>query len=157
MLRELREEQARIADVHDGIGRLRTLHSRLNEIDPYYRYELSTGRTAANCRPTDVVLSVSFSDGRVDVYPKYSGAVDDRPITIKVKVVIGPDGDLVQNALTYGLAATIPPSMVCGVAVDAPLVSEGASLERRSVSCRPAGRLMSPSASHSISWMTTGL
>ena len=102
------------------MSRFRTLQVRLSEIDPHYRYELSTGTTAANVRPTDVVLSVSFGDGRIDVYPKYSGAAKDRPVTIKVKVVIGPDGDLVQNALNYGLGATIPSCMVSSVTVDAP-------------------------------------
>ena len=119
-LRELREEQARITNVHDAISRLRNLHVRLNEIDPYYRYELSTGITAANVRPTDVVFSVSFGDARIDVYPKYLGAVNDRPVTIKVKVAIGQDDELVQDALDYGLGAAIPPSMVRSVTVDAP-------------------------------------
>ena len=118
LLREIREEQARVADVHDAVNRVRILHARLNEIDPHYRYEVSTGTTAANHRPTDVVLSVSFGDGRIDVYPKYLGAVNDRPVTIKV--AIGQDSELVQDALDYGLGATIPPSMVRSVTVDAP-------------------------------------
>ena len=120
LLREIREEQARVTDVHDAVSRVRILHVRLNEIDPHYRYEVSTGTTAANHRPTDVVLSVSFGDARVDVYPKYLGAVNDRPVTIKVKVAIGQDDGLVEDALDYGLGATIPPSMVRSVKVDAP-------------------------------------
>ena len=120
LLREIREEQARVTDVHDAFSRIRTLHARLNEIDPHYRYEVSMGTTAANQRPTDVVLSVSFGDGRVDVYPKYLGASNDRPVTIKVKVAIDQDDELVQDALDYGLEATIPPSMVRSVTIDAP-------------------------------------
>lgn len=120
LLRELREEQARITDVHDAMIRLQTLHTRLNEIDPHYRYNLSVGTTAANGWPTDVVFSVSFGDGRIDVYPKYSGATKDRPVTIKVKIAIGQDDELVQDALNYGVGATIPSSMVRGVTVDAP-------------------------------------
>ena len=57
---------------------------------------------------------------RVDVYPKYSGAVEDRPVTINVKVVVGPDDEVVQNALNYGLEATIPTRMISSVTVDAP-------------------------------------
>ena len=129
LLRELRQEHAKITDVHDAVSRVRTLHVRLNQIDPHYRYELSAGATAANSRPTDAVLSVSFGDARIDVYPKYSGAVTDRPITINVKVVIGPDDDVVQNALNYGLGATIPPSMVSSVTVDAPLGLGGSFAE----------------------------
>lgn len=120
LLREIREEQARITEVHDAVKRVRDLHARLNEIDPHYRYEVSTGATAANHRPTDVVLSVSFGDGRIDVYPKYLGAVDDRPAIIKVKVAVGQNDEMVQDTLDYGLGATIPPSMVRSVTLDAP-------------------------------------
>ena len=141
LLRELREEQARVTDVHDVVGRFRTLHARLNEIDPHYRYELSTGTTAANSGLTDVVLSVSFGDGRIDVYPKYSGAVEDRPITIYVKVVIGQDDNLVQNALNYGLGATIPPSMVSSVTVDAPS-GLGGSFTETEISLLPSSRVL---------------
>ena len=120
LLRELHQEQARVTAVHDAVARLRTLRARLNEIDPHYRYELSTGPNAADARPMDVVLSVSFNDMRVDVYPKYSGAAKDRPITIKVEVIVGPDDSVVQNALDYGLEATIPSRMIGSVVVDAP-------------------------------------
>ena len=120
LLRELREEQARVTDVHDAVGRIRTLRDRLHEIDPYYRYEIATGTTAAEGRPADVVFSVGFGDVRVDVYPKYSGATKDRPVTVKVEVVVGPDCEVVQNALNYGLAATIPSGMISSVTVDAP-------------------------------------
>ena len=120
LLKELNQEQARVSDVRDAAARLRTLRERLNEIDPHYRYELSTGPNSGDVRPVDVALSVSFSDMRVDVYPKYSGAVRDRPITIKVEVVVGPDDKVVQDALDYGLEATIPSRMISSVMVDAP-------------------------------------
>ena len=120
LLRELHQEQARVTVVHDAVARLRTLRERLNEIDPHYRYELATGPNAADARPADVVLSVSFNDMRVDVYPKYSGAVKDRPIAIKVDVIVGPDDSVVQNALDYGLEATIPSRMLSSVVIDAP-------------------------------------
>ena len=120
LLRELREEQAIVTDVPDAMGRLRTLHERLNEIDPHYRYELSTGKDTADVRPTDVVFSVSFRDMRVDVYPKYSGATKDRPITVNVKLIVDTDDEMVEHALNYGLEATIPPRMVGSVTVDAP-------------------------------------
>ena len=120
LLRELQKEQAIVTDVPDAIGRLRTLRERLNEIDPHYRYELSTGKDAANGRPTDVVFAVGFRDMRVDVYPKYSGVTKDRPITVEVKILVDTDDEVVQNAFNYGLGATIPPHMVDSVTVDAP-------------------------------------
>ena len=120
LLRELQKEQAIVTDVPDAMGRLRTLRERLNEIDPHYRYELSTGKDAADGRPTDVVFAVGFCDMRVDVYPKYLGATKDRPVIVNVKIRVDTDDEEVQNALNYGLEATIPPHKVDSVTVDAP-------------------------------------
>ena len=120
LLQELQAEKARVSDVPDAVARFRTLRESLNEIDPHYRYELSTGPTAADGRPADVALSVSFSDMRVDVYPKYSGAVKDRPISIEVKVLVGPEYDVVHDAMDYGLETTIPSHMISSVTVNAP-------------------------------------
>lgn len=137
LLRELGKEQARITDVHDAVDRYRNLQTRLNEIDPHYRYELSRRTTAANSGPTNVVLSVIYDDVRIDVCPKYSGAAIDRAITIKVKLAIGQDDELVENALDYGLGATIPPSMVSNVTVDAPS-GLGGSFAEAVISLLPA-------------------
>ena len=120
LLRELHKEQAIVRNVPDAMGRLRTLRERLNEIDPHYRYELSTGKDAADGRPTDVVFSVGFCDMRVDVYSKYLGATKDRPVTVTVRILVDTDDEVVQDALNYGLEATIPPHKVAGVTVDAP-------------------------------------
>ena len=121
LLLELQKEQAIVTDVPDAMGRLRTLRERLNENDPHYRYELSTGKDAADGRPTGVVFAVGFCDMRVDVYPKYLGATKDRPVTVNIKILVDTDDEVVQNALNYGLGATIPPHMVDSVTVDAPL------------------------------------
>ena len=144
LLRELREEQATVTDVHSAVGRLRTLRERLNEIDPHYRYELSTGGTAKASWPADVVLSVDFGDARVDLYPKYSGASKDRPITFNMKLVVGPDDGVVQDALNYGQAVTIPPRMVSSVTVDAPS-GLGGSFAGSEIDIHPVnGRLDEP-------------
>ncbi len=120
LLRELQNEHAMVTDVHDAIVRIRTLRERLNEIDPHYRYEIATGTGAVNNWPSDVVIAVSFADVRVDVYPKYYGAVNDRPITIDIEFVVGPDNEVVQNALDYGLDVKIPPHLIGSIMVDAP-------------------------------------
>ena len=73
LLLGLHQEQARVTDFHDAVGRLRIFHERLNEIDPHYRYEISTGTTAAVTRPPDVIFSVSLSPNP----PK--GACERRP------------------------------------------------------------------------------
>ena len=120
LLRELREEQAKITNAYEAVERQRILRTRLNEIDPYYRYELSTGSGAAEYKPDDVALSVSYSDMRIDVYPKYLDAEKDRPITINAKVVLGSDDELVLDALNYGVGATIPSHKTSNIVIDAP-------------------------------------
>ncbi len=120
LLLELREEEARITDVHGAVARLRTLRERLNEIDPYYRYEMSTVTAEANRWPSDVVFSVWSGDVRVDVYPKYPGAVEDRPITMAVMVALESEDLVIQDSLGYGLETTIPRRMIRSVTIDAP-------------------------------------
>lgn len=120
LLRELKQEEANVTDVHGAVARVRTLRERLNEIDPYYRYEFSTGTGVTNNWPSDVVFAVGFSDVRVDVYAKYNGAVKDRPVTINVTVFVGADNEVIQNALDYGLDAKIPPHLIDNIVVDAP-------------------------------------
>ena len=120
LLRELKKEKAKVTSAPIAVDRLRTLRERLNEIDPYYRYEMSTGETSLDSRPQDVVLSVNYSDVRVDVYPKYSGATKDRPIIINVAFAIGPHNYELQNALAYGLSVTLPSQSVDNITIDAP-------------------------------------
>ena len=120
LLLELREEDARIIDVHGAVARLRTLRKRLNEIDPYYRYEMSTVTAEANRWPPDVALSVLSGDVRIDVYPKYSGATKDRPITMTVMVALEPEDLVIQESLGYGLEVTIPSRMISSITIDAP-------------------------------------
>lgn len=120
LLRDIGNEKALVADAHDAVERVHRIRERLNKIDPHYRYELSTGPSAANSRPVDVVLSVGFGDVRVDIYPKYLGAFKDRPITITASVVGSPEFGEIQKALDYGLGATIPPHLISRLVVDAP-------------------------------------
>ena len=120
MLREIGQERARVTDVHDAVRRIRTLLERLDETDPHYRYEFATGIGAANSRPSDVTLSVSLGDVRVDVYPKYNGASKDRPITITLNTVADPEYESIQSSLDYGLGATIPSRLISSLVVDAP-------------------------------------
>ena len=119
-LKEFHQEQAAITSGHDALGRLHTLQERLNEIDPYYRYEMATGPAVTHSWPEHVTLSVKSGDRRIDLYPKYPDAVRDRPITINAKITISPDDQEFQNALDYGLPVTIPSHLVSDVTLDAP-------------------------------------
>ena len=120
LLRELNKEQAIVTDANDAMGRVRVLHERLNEIDPYYRYELATVTGTANNWPSDVVFSVRQGDVRVDAYAKYRGAVKDRPVSIIAKVTVGPEDQPILEPLGYGLASTIPHHMISSLTVDLP-------------------------------------
>ena len=133
LLGELKEEQAHVSSVPDAVVRFRKLRERLNEIDPYYRYELSTGAAVEAARPAGAVLSVTSDGVRVDLHEKYRGALSDRPITGRISLEFGPDdqalmGD-VQDALDYGLPVSIPNNVVRNVTLDAPGGLGGSSSE----------------------------
>lgn len=124
LLRELREEQASVALATDALERLQNLRQRLSEVDPYFRYELSTGISTMDRSQDGAILTVASDSGRVDVYEKYVGALKDRPITASVEINIGPhEGALlegVKSAFDYGLPVTIPPDAVSKFTLDAP-------------------------------------
>ena len=120
LLLELRGEQAIINSVPDAVVRLRTLRERLNEIDPHYRYEISTVTAESNRWPQDVVFSFWSAGVRVDAYPKYPGATEDRPVKVTAMVAFGPEDRLIHEALGYGLEVTIPPHMISSLTIDAP-------------------------------------
>ncbi len=133
LLRELKEEEALVTSVPDAVARFKALQERLNEIDPYYRYDLSAGPAAEAPRPAESVLSVTSDDVRVDVYEKYPGALADRPIDFEFSLEFGPDDQAlledVQDALDYGLPVTIPDKVVGSATLDAPGGLGGSSSE----------------------------
>ena len=120
LLLQLNQEQAIVTDANDVMDRLRSLHARLNEIDPFYRYELATVTGTTNNWPSDVVFSVRQGDVRVDASEKYRGAVKDRPLSIQTVVTVGPEDQPILEPLGYGLATTIPHHMISSITVDLP-------------------------------------
>jgi hypothetical protein len=123
LLAELRAENAQLLTVTDAVARLRSLHERLNELDPHYTYEMAIGREAT-AGPHSAMLSVSFGNARVDVYPRYAGADRDRPITIEVQFVFGPDDANLQDkflrAINYGAPVSLSGPVIEQVTIDAP-------------------------------------
>ncbi len=120
LVSQLRDEQAWIGDVNEGVRRFIALQERLNEIDPHYRYELATVHPESNFWPSDGALSVRHGDVRIDVYPKYSGATDDRPITLSFELALEPEGLVIHESLGYGLAVEIPDRLISNLKIDAP-------------------------------------
>ena len=98
--------------------RYETLQNRLDEINPHYRFEVSTGPTAANTFPTDVIMSYVHGNIRIDVYPKHAGALDEEPIA--VTLIVDPENRALQDAIDYGLGAHLPPESIISNYVQAP-------------------------------------
>ena len=57
---------------------------------------------------------------QIDVYPKYSGAVQDRPVSIRAMITIGEEDLPILEAIGYGLEATLPQRMISSVTIDLP-------------------------------------
>lgn len=125
LLAELHAEKAKPSSAMDSVSRLRVLHERLNELDPYYEYGLAIGREASMGRPAKAIFSASFGDARVDVYPRYVGAEMDRPITIDMTFTFGQDDkdlhDALQRTFDYGTPVSLPRRVNTRVSLDAPL------------------------------------
>lgn len=124
LLRELEREQAQIRSAADAVARLRVVHGRLNDIDPHYRYELTVGLEAATTHAPTAMLSVSYGDVRIDVYPRYVGADLDRPITIGLHLAFGPSDAALQTAfesmVDFGTPVSLEGPVIERVEIDAP-------------------------------------
>ncbi|MBM7460534.1 hypothetical protein [Rhodococcus coprophilus] len=77
LLRELNQEQATFENLSSGLERLRNLANRLNEIDPYYK------------------INISIIDGEVSLthVPRWNGADQERPITFSMNFNF-PDSEI---------------------------------------------------------------
>ena len=120
LLVELHREEALVSGAPDAMSRLSGLRDRLNDIDPHYRYEMATVTGEDSRWQSDVLFGFRSGDVRVDVYPRYLGAVSDRPVTVSASLVFGPDDLGVQDSLGYGQEVTIPSRMIQSLTIDAP-------------------------------------
>jgi hypothetical protein len=112
MLRELNQEEAGLAGgALAAIDRVRTLTKRLNELDPYYAFDLG-----------------STSDGgvTVTVMPKYRGAEEDRPITMHTSLRFPDTADgrraarAFQDSVDYGTPSEVAGEYVTDFTIDLP-------------------------------------
>jgi hypothetical protein len=111
-LREIREEEAGLSNgAPDAIERIKRIASRLNEVDPHYKFGVHVG-----------------ADGsvRTEIHPRYPGAELDRPIVIKAKFTFPktPEGEAAaadfRDSMDYGVPAEVSGEFVQSVEVDAP-------------------------------------
>ena len=122
LLRELgnEQEEARVVDVAGAVARMEKLHGRLNEIDPHYLYVMGKMGPGASLLDSKALLAVQVGDVLVEVFPKYRGATDDRPITMNLLVALGAADAEIREALEYGTSVTLPGRLVKGMTLDAP-------------------------------------
>jgi hypothetical protein len=132
LLCELTAEQSALGGgAEDAIARLDRLRTRLNELDPQYRFELTPG-------PAEIAMSVfpqaamytqrqgEHGPVTIAVIPKYRDALRDRPILIRVDLRF-PDTKIGQEAasrfrafLDYGDAAIVDEDNLQEIDVEAP-------------------------------------
>ncbi len=128
MLAELNQEGLALDSAADATERLRRLHTRLNQIDPYFRYDIGIGPSTNAAVPAGAILSVCSDDVRISVFERYPGALQDRPILAHLELKFEPDDisiDRVAEAFEYGRAVSLPASVVVRFKLDAPAVLGG--------------------------------
>jgi hypothetical protein len=132
LLRELNAEQGGLGGgATDAIARLDRLRTRLNELDPQYRFELMPGpaEIAMGAFPGAAMYTQRQSEHgpvTIAVISKYRDALRDRPILIRVDLRF-PDTEIGQEAaarfsafLDYGDAAIVDEGNVQEIDVEAP-------------------------------------
>jgi hypothetical protein len=132
LLRELTAEQGALGrGAEDAIARLDRLRTRLNELDPQYRFELMPGQAEIAMEAFPQAAMYSQRQGEhgpvtIAVIPKYRDALRDRPILIRVDLRF-PDTEIGQEAasrfrafMDYGDGAIVDKDNVQEIDVEAP-------------------------------------
>lgn len=111
LLVELNAEDAAMqAGVPDAMTRVQRLVSRANELDPYYRFEITS----------------DGSSTAVTIIPRYPSAMTDRPIgaNVRFRFPKTPEGEAMhaefQEALQFGTPLSLSGDFVEHLAIDAP-------------------------------------
>lgn len=111
LVTELGKEQAALVNgAPDALARTQHVVNQLNDLDPYYRFEITVG-----------------ADGqRIVIIPKYPGAERDSPITAKLEMQFPdtPEGrlrlDEVRSAIEFGTRLTIGNEELKSLSIEAP-------------------------------------
>src|ERR1035437_3178638 len=105
-----KERAVLLGGAPDAIKRAEALVGQLNEIDPYYRFEITTDGKQSS----------------VKVIPQYKGAERDRPIGGSVRFEFPKDAEglammeAVRQSFDYGTAVRVPTQYVRELTIDLP-------------------------------------
>jgi hypothetical protein len=128
LLRQLKQENAAIENVQAGVKRMRALADRINELDPYYRFD----------------IAIEGGSARVSVFPKYKGAELDRPISVHFALAF-PDtseghaaATAVEAAMDYGSPVEVEGQFIRSFTIDGPGGLGGTFTEGGSFKLSPA-------------------
>lgn len=148
LLRQLKGEQSALeGGANDAIARLDGLRTRLNELDPQYRFELISGpaEMAMTAFPQGVMYSQRQGENgpvTIVVIPKYRNALRDRPVMVKAELrfpetAVGQEAaDEFRSFLNFGDPATVSAEHVQEIDVDAP-AGLGGTIARGSLRVGP--------------------
>lgn len=124
----LRQEEAVLAGgAPDAMDRTRRLVERANDLDPFYKFRISSDGTTTS----------------IDLLPRYPGAERDRPITGSFQFVFPKDepgrtaAEQFQRAMDFGTGYAVPPEYLKDFALDAP-AGLGQSFEKGRIELLPS-------------------
>ena len=127
ILTQLREEQAAITDIRVGMDRLKALAERFNEIDPFYRFDLSVRDKAVE----------------VHINPRYEGAELDHPINVNFRLMFpdNPEGRAAAEgfraAMDFGTPAQVAGQFIQSIDIKAPAGFGGSFAEGGTLNIGP--------------------
>jgi predicted nucleotidyltransferase len=127
LLKELQLEQAALTSAPGAMQRLHTLAARLNEVDPYYRFD----------------LTIQSGEESVQIYPRFAGADVERPIggTLHGRFPDTEGGREALKAFTdaidFGIPTIVSADHVARLELDAP-AGLGGVFENIAVSISPS-------------------
>ena len=123
----LQQEQAVLAGgAPDALARAGRVVEQLNDLDPFYQYELTVGASVR----------------RVSVSPRYQGALVDRPIGATARFVFPHDSagraaaEAFERALDFGTAVRVPAQYVEELRIEGPS-QLGGTFEKASILMEP--------------------
>lgn len=117
----------------DAIQRAELLVQQLNEIDPYYRFEITTDGARSS----------------VKIMPQYRGAERDRPIGVQAQFLFPDDeegraaAEAFRRSIDFGTPVTVPAQYLQEITLDMP-AGLGGTFREGTLEVRPSGPVTDP-------------